>query len=131
MLTKSCELEAKLDTIESKKAKRQGKTNITSVKKSPSSQQSQSMVQTKQTITSVTKSKNNSSISEIIPKLASPSKVLIPEKPKAVISSDNKTIESLISLIQNLANEISEMHEEQNILKNQIEKMQEFLFSDE
>lgn len=41
------------------------------------------------------------------------------------------SMESLISLIQTLAKEVHEMHEEQVTLKNQIEELQEYVFSNE
>lgn len=60
-----------------------------------------------------------------------PEQDISPQPRQQPTGSNNATLEGLISLIQTLANEVHEMHQEQQILKGQIEKLQECVFSNE
>ena len=147
MLTKSCELEAKLDGIERRKQKRIPGAAPSATTKAPEynqrapirnvnkfSSRTENVVKNQKPMYD-TQESYAASFSETIPKLVSPSKVLVPEQPRSLYKPapkvSNNNIETLLSLIQNLASEISEMHEEQNILNNQIEKLQEYIFEGE
>ena len=157
MLAKSCEIESKLDAIEKKRPPRKPKVNKYTEEDDDSNEYSADQINQEDNINSdsedlsdsvprlksASKFLNQESIvsdskQKKIPQ-AQPSKptktisqnINIQQNEESSFISNEPSMEALLALIQTLANEVTEMHEEQNILKEQIQKMQECIFTND